>query len=104
VGDLSEPNWRRDLASDYEVVVAVNVVHWLSLVEAAKLFGDIFRSLRQVTFFCLWNRQERSRRSRPVSTCVIRSISIDENHVQSNRKMLVRSKILTVALTKNIPV
>jgi len=46
VRDLSEPDWRRDLASDYDVVVAVNAVHWLGLAAAATLFGDVFRSLR----------------------------------------------------------
>src|SRR5215467_2846688 len=46
VRDLSEPGWRRDLASDYDVVVAVNAVHWFSLAKAQKLFGDIFQSLR----------------------------------------------------------
>jgi SAM-dependent methyltransferase len=46
VGDLSEPNWRRDLASDYDVVVAVNTVHWFSLAKAAELFGDLFQRLR----------------------------------------------------------
>ncbi len=46
VGDLSEPNWRSDLASDYDVVVAVNTVHWFGLAGAAKLFGDIFQLLR----------------------------------------------------------
>jgi len=51
--DLSEPNWRRDLASGYDVVVAVNAVHWLSLAEAAKLFGDIFQSLRSGGVFLL---------------------------------------------------
>ena len=44
--DLSEPNWQRDLASDYDVVVAVNAVHWLSSARAAGLFGDIFQLLR----------------------------------------------------------
>ncbi|MFY9939083.1 MAG: class I SAM-dependent methyltransferase, partial [Silvibacterium sp.] len=51
--DLSKPNWRRDLASDYDVVVAVNAVHWLSLAEAAGLFGDIFQSLRSGGVFLL---------------------------------------------------
>ena len=46
VRDLSEPNWRRDLASEYDVVVAVNAVHWFSLAKAAELFGDIFQLLR----------------------------------------------------------
>jgi trans-aconitate 2-methyltransferase len=46
VRDLSEPNWRRDLASDYDVVVAVNAVHWFSLASAAELLGDIFHALR----------------------------------------------------------
>ena len=53
VRDLSEPNWRRDLASDYDVVVAVNAVHWFSLAGAAKLFGDIFQSLRSGGVFLL---------------------------------------------------
>jgi SAM-dependent methyltransferase len=51
--DLSEPNWRRDLASDYDVVVAVNAVHWFSLARATKLFDDIFRSLRSGGVFLL---------------------------------------------------
>jgi trans-aconitate methyltransferase len=46
VRDLSEPNWQRDLESDYDVVVAVNAVHWLSSARAAGLFGDIFQLLR----------------------------------------------------------
>jgi len=66
VRDLSEPNWRRDLASDYDVVVAVNAVHWFSLAGAAELFGEIFQSL--LAFFCLWNRRERSRGLHPGST------------------------------------
>jgi SAM-dependent methyltransferase len=53
VCDLSEPNWRRGLMSDYDVVVAVNAVHWLSLAEAAELFGDIFQSLRSGGVFLL---------------------------------------------------
>src|SRR5215813_12506392 len=46
VRDLSEPNWRRDLVDEYDVVVAVNAVHWFSVAEAAALFGDVFRLLR----------------------------------------------------------
>lgn len=46
VCDLSEPDWRRDLASDYDVVVAVNSLHWFSVANAAELFGDISHSLR----------------------------------------------------------
>lgn len=53
VGDLSEPEWQRDLASDYDVVVAVNSIHWLSLAEARKLFGDIFQLLRSGGVFLL---------------------------------------------------
>jgi SAM-dependent methyltransferase len=53
VRDLSEPNWRRDLASDYDVVVAVNAVHWFSLAGAVSLFGDIFESLRSGGVFLL---------------------------------------------------
>jgi SAM-dependent methyltransferase len=51
--DLSEPDWRRDLASDYDVVVAVNAAHWFSLARATKLFGDIFQSLRSGAVFLL---------------------------------------------------
>jgi SAM-dependent methyltransferase len=46
VRDLSEPDWRQDLVSDYDVVVAVNAMHWFSPARAAELFVDIFRSLR----------------------------------------------------------
>jgi len=53
VRDLSEPDWRRDLESDYDVVVAVNAVHWFSLAAAAKLCGDIFQSLRSGGIFLL---------------------------------------------------
>jgi cyclopropane fatty-acyl-phospholipid synthase-like methyltransferase len=41
------------LASDYDVVVAVNAVHWFSLARAAELFGDIFQSLRSGGVFLL---------------------------------------------------
>jgi SAM-dependent methyltransferase len=53
VRDLSEPNWRHDLASDYDVVVAVNAVHWFSLAGAAELFGNIFQALRSGGVFLL---------------------------------------------------
>jgi SAM-dependent methyltransferase len=53
VRDLSEPNWRRDLAGDYDVVLAVNAVHWFSLAKAAELAGDIFQSLRSGGVFLL---------------------------------------------------
>ncbi len=53
VRDLSEPNWRRDLASGYDVAVAVNALHWLSTTRAAELFGDIFQSLRSGGVFLL---------------------------------------------------
>jgi SAM-dependent methyltransferase len=53
VRDLSEPNWLRDLATDYDVVVAVNAVHWFNLASAAELFGDLFRSLRSGGVFLL---------------------------------------------------
>ncbi len=51
--DLSEPNWRGDLTSEYDVVVVVNAVHWLSLTEAAKLFGDVFQLLGSGGVFLL---------------------------------------------------
>jgi SAM-dependent methyltransferase len=46
VRDLSKPGWQRDLSSDYDVVVAVNAMHWFSLAKAAELFGDILYALR----------------------------------------------------------
>jgi SAM-dependent methyltransferase len=51
--DLSEPDWRGDLASENDVVVAVNSVHWLSVPRAAALFGEIFDSLRPAGVFLL---------------------------------------------------
>jgi SAM-dependent methyltransferase len=51
--DLSEPNWQRDLASQYDVVVAVNTVHWFSLAKAAQLLSDIFQLLRSGGVFLL---------------------------------------------------
>jgi SAM-dependent methyltransferase len=53
VCDLSEPIWRHDLASDHDVVVAVNTMHWFSLAKAAELFGDIFQLLRPGGVFLL---------------------------------------------------
>jgi trans-aconitate methyltransferase len=53
VRDLAQPDWRRDLASEYDVVVAVNAVHWFSLDTAAALFGDIFQLLRPGGVFLL---------------------------------------------------
>lgn len=53
VRDLSEPDWRQDLASDYDVVAAVNAMHWFSLARAAELFSDIFKSLRSGGAFLL---------------------------------------------------
>jgi SAM-dependent methyltransferase len=53
VRDLSQPDWLRDLASHYDVVVAVNTVHWFSLAKATELFGGIFQSLRQGAVFLL---------------------------------------------------
>jgi len=41
------------MTSDYDVVVAVNAVHWFSLAGAAKLFEDIFQSLRSGGVFLL---------------------------------------------------
>jgi SAM-dependent methyltransferase len=51
--DLSEPNWRHDLASDYDVVVAVNVLHWFSLARGTELFEEIFQALRSGGVFLL---------------------------------------------------
>jgi SAM-dependent methyltransferase len=51
--DLSEPNWQRELATDCDVAVAVNAVHWLSLRGAAELIGNIFQLLRPGGVFLL---------------------------------------------------
>jgi SAM-dependent methyltransferase len=53
VRDMSVPDWRCDLASDYDVVVAVNTMHWFSLARAAELFCDVFQSLRSGGAFLL---------------------------------------------------
>jgi trans-aconitate methyltransferase len=53
VRDVTESNWRRDLASDYDVVVAVNSVHWLKMASATALFRDIFQLLRSGGVFLL---------------------------------------------------
>jgi SAM-dependent methyltransferase len=53
VADLSEPGWRRDLTSGYDVAVAVNAVHWFSVAGATRLLGDIFELLRPGGVFLL---------------------------------------------------
>ena len=53
VRDLGQPGWRRDLPRDYDVVLAVNSVHWLSVARAAELFAEIFQSLRSGGVFLL---------------------------------------------------
>lgn len=44
--DLTEPEWRRGLATEYDVAVAVNSVHWLTQGEAEKLLRGISQLLR----------------------------------------------------------
>jgi SAM-dependent methyltransferase len=51
--DLEQRDWQRDLASEYDVVVAVNSVHWFSRAKAAELFGNIFQLLRKSGVFLL---------------------------------------------------
>jgi SAM-dependent methyltransferase len=53
VRDLSALDWQRDLANEYDVVVAVNTAHWFSLAKAAELFGGIFQLLRSGGVFLL---------------------------------------------------
>jgi SAM-dependent methyltransferase len=53
VRDLSKPDWQHGLASDYDVVVAANTLHWFSLAGATKLCGNIFQSLRSGGVFLL---------------------------------------------------
>jgi SAM-dependent methyltransferase len=51
---LSESDWQRNLANEYDVVVVVvNAAHWFTLASAEKLFGDIFQSLRSDGAFLL---------------------------------------------------
>jgi trans-aconitate methyltransferase len=51
--DLSKPDGRQELMNGYDVVVAVNAVHWFSLATAEELFGDLFESLRSGGVFLL---------------------------------------------------
>jgi SAM-dependent methyltransferase len=53
VRDLSEPDWRRGLDTNYDVAVAVNTVHWFSLEQAGKLLGEILQLLRPGGMFVL---------------------------------------------------
>jgi trans-aconitate methyltransferase len=46
VRDLSEPDWYRDLTKNYDVVVAVNGLHWFSMNQATELFADVYELLR----------------------------------------------------------
>jgi SAM-dependent methyltransferase len=51
--DLSKPDWRRGLATEYDVAVAVNSMHWFSPAKATKVLRDIFHSLRSGGVFLL---------------------------------------------------
>jgi SAM-dependent methyltransferase len=53
VRDLSQANLRCDLASDYDVVIAANTIHWFDRAKAAELLGDLFQSLRSGGVFLL---------------------------------------------------
>ncbi len=53
VRDLSEPGWQRDLASEYDVAVAVNALHWLSIEQTTKLLAVVFQLLRSGGVFLL---------------------------------------------------
>ena len=46
VRDMAEPNWHRDFAKNYDVVVAANGLHWFDIKEAAQLFADVHELLR----------------------------------------------------------
>ncbi len=46
VRDLVDPNWHRDFAKNYDVVVAANGLHWFDMKEAAQLFRDVYELLR----------------------------------------------------------
>ena len=46
VRDLLDPEWRRGLENDYDVVAAANCLHWFGMDEAAQLFADILELLR----------------------------------------------------------
>lgn len=51
--DLSAPDWRKDLASEYDVIVAVNSLHWFSMRKAKELVGDFYESLGSGGVFLL---------------------------------------------------
>ena len=53
VRDLSDASWRRDLERNYDVVVAVNTLHWSNLARVTELFGEIFQLLRSGGVFLL---------------------------------------------------
>lgn len=53
VCDLLEPNWQRDLTGAYDVVVAVNVLHWFTWTRAVKLLSEVFQSLHSGGVFLL---------------------------------------------------
>jgi SAM-dependent methyltransferase len=46
VRDMSDPDWHRDLTSRYDVVVAINGLHWFRLDQATELFAEVYELLR----------------------------------------------------------
>ena len=51
--DLEQSDWQRDLEREYDVVLAVNAVHWFSLEKATELFLQIFQLLQPGGLFLL---------------------------------------------------
>jgi len=41
-----DPDWRRDLGNDYDVIVAANCLHWFTIEQAPRLFREIFEMVR----------------------------------------------------------
>ena len=66
--DLSERGGRHDLASDYDVVVAVNPCIGSAWRERPNSSATSSRCSGRVALFCLWNRRERRRDLRRGST------------------------------------
>jgi len=46
VRDLADPDWHRDFTNNYDVIVAANCLHWFSMMQAPRLFGDVRELLR----------------------------------------------------------
>jgi SAM-dependent methyltransferase len=53
VKDLNDDGWQDQLPGNYDVVAAVNALHWFDVGRAAQLFEDVHRTLRGSGAFLL---------------------------------------------------